>query len=1029
MKKQIFYLASVAMVAGLAACSNDELENSLGYSLKSNELAASIQDAVSTRTNIEGKDLKWTKDDAISVFDENGSGNYQFTLSQGKDETTGVFQYAGTASFTPTTAFYPYSDKLSNVKNGKIYWTLEKAITYDKDNPKEVKMPMVGSIEDQNIAFTNLTALVKINVVNFPAKNGAATATATDYSRATLISEDGFKIAGPSVISVSDKTLAVTSSSSQASDQIVITNKPNNTEAKYTAGNEYDFYFIVPAGDYPSGLSFGLGTSSASSASDYRIIYTAYKEMQANHIYKKTLRFDDNGALIEDSDLEEWNNELAAGGKTLTADLSDKKGTLFIPTAASTSAGPITLNLTIDGTGSNEVNIAATDPTQPTPQVNIVLTATGETNTNGVLNINLPKSSVTLSAPAAESEADTRTETTYAVTLATVNATTSADVLRIAEGVKVTTLSIAAGNVYIDKDAAATTISTTQTSVTHYVFNATGTSGNGIKYATDAVYGMMFPKDGSRIEVSKETELEGTVTIDNGKTVTLNLTGPLYVPAGGAEAIIVKGGSTLNITGTTAGSLNSIKTLGNSTNATILVEGSSKVTLENATIANAGGVAVQVKDANSQFSTTTGTITGKANSDAIQVSDGGEVIINKSDAAITGDVTVDDAKATLTVASLGKLTVKGDGTNLTTVTATTVGGVDVQGGKAVVKATTLGETVAVSAGEAEITADNTTPSTTNLNVTATGKLTLKGGKISGKAEVAGTDATHVGTFVVEDGTISYGTTGAATITGTDHSVIEIKGGTIENTTGTAATDVALSLASTNGIAKATISGENTKLSSNVAAIVVTGVSSNTDAAKTPVLVVKNGTIVSSNSSNGAIEDATGPASISIEGGTIKNVTVSADKESVQGTGIKQTQAGSLAITGGTVQAETAVYVTAGNLTVTGTKEVNILATSKAITAAGNTVTLSNENATYSVNSDTATKYSFEGSAAITTLSIEAGSFNGNIKAADGNTHFISGGTFTNCDGLRTSENQIKYLQQGRKLQWNEEKGYYTVVVE
>jgi hypothetical protein len=62
--------------------------------------------------------------------------------------------------------------------------------------------------------------------------------------------------------------------------------------------------------------------------------------MQPNHIYKKTLRFDTEGKLIEDSDVEEWNNELAGGEKTLTADLSDKKGTLFIPTAASTSTRP-----------------------------------------------------------------------------------------------------------------------------------------------------------------------------------------------------------------------------------------------------------------------------------------------------------------------------------------------------------------------------------------------------------------------------------------------------------------------------------------------------------------------------------------------------------------------------------------------------------------------------------------------------------------------------------------------------------------
>jgi hypothetical protein len=152
-------------------------------------------------------------------------------------------------------------------------------------------------------------------------------------------------------------------------------------------------------------------------------------------------------------------------------------------------------------------------------------------------------------------------------------------------------------------------------------------------------------------------------------------------------------------------------------------------------------------------------------------------------------------------------------------------------------------------------------------------------------------------------------------------------------------------------------------------------------------------------------------------------------ETVQGTGISKTVAGSLAITGGTVQAATAVSVTAGTLTVSGTNEVKILGTSKAITASAGSVTLTNPNATYSVNSATATLYSFEGSAALTALSIEDGNFNGNITANAANIHFISGGTFTNCDGLRDATNQINYLQQGRKLQWNESAGYYTVVVE
>jgi hypothetical protein len=662
--------------------------------------------------------------------------------------------------------------------------------------------------------------------------------------------------------------------------------------------------------------------------------------------------------------------------------------------------------------------------------VNIVLTATGDSKDSGVLNINLPESSVTLSAPAATKAVS------YAVTLAKVTSTTAADVLRIAEGVNVTELTVTEGNVYVEAKAAATVKAANKTRDTPiYVFNTkTDEEGdddgaeNGVQNLCDATYKMMFPQDGDVIPVAKETILKQTITIGKDKNVTLNLSAALYASAATANAIKVENGGNLIITGTADGSLNSDKTAGSATKATILVEEGGQVSLANATIANAGGVAVELAGANAKFELTSGAVSSSAETPvAIDAKSGSSVIINNAASTITGSVSITASTASITAKEIGALTVAGTGTGEVNVKATTVAGATVTDGTVKIAATTLGETVNVKGGDVEITADATTASETSLKVEG-GKLTLKGGKITGKADVSGTSATKVGTFVVEDGTISYGTTGAATITGTDHSVIEIKGGTIENTIGSAATDVALSLASTNGIAKATISGESTKISSKKGAIVLTGVTSG-DATKTPALTVNGGTITSSDASSAVITDATGPADITINGGTIKNVTVSADMETVQGTGISKTVAGSLAITGGTVQAATAVSVTAGTLTVSGTNEVKILGTSKAITASAGSVTLTNPNATYSVNSATATLYSFEGSAALTALSIEDGNFNGNITANAANIHFISGGTFTNCDGLRDATNQINYLQQGRKLQWNESAGYYTVVVE
>jgi hypothetical protein len=1032
MKKQILYFASVALAAGLAACSNDELESATGYLLNSNELAATIEGAANTRTYIDTLSLKWTIGDEIGVFGENNKGNYKYTLVKGTGTAAGVFKTESKASFTPTTAYYPWSEAVSDIENGKYYTTLKHEVTYTKDKANEVKMPMVGTISGQDITFSNLTALFKITVVNMPKYDG----TNDTYSAALINNDTNGKIAGSSVVNVSEKTLTVSSGSSLSKNYIVLKNSSSAeslSATKFTQGDTYDFYFIVPAGEYPDGLSFALGGASADyskvegeTGANYKIEYTKTKNVKVNTIYKKILRFDAEGKLQDDGDVADYNEDLAAGNKTLNADLSETKGTLFIPTTESTSADSITINLTVGNGTSYPVSIVATDPNKETPKVHLNLTSAVNA---GVLTLDLPKSSVTLAPATASSEATAKgaktKAKTYDVTLAVVNSTTADDVLRIAKGVMVTSLVVDKGNVYVETDAAATvTAKTTTDNPPHYVFNQTGTDENGIAYATDATYKMMFPSNGAIIPVTDDTTLKQPITIGTGKTVTLNLSAALTASAADAHAIIVDGG-TLNITGTEAGSLNAAASASVST---ILIK-SGTVNLENATIANAAGVAVELTGASAKFELKSGAVESTVSSSpvAIKAESGSSVTINNAESTITGGVTVNASSANVTAKSIGALVVSGTGANVT-VDAPTVGGVTVSGGKAVVKATTLGETVAVSAGEAEITADNETASTTNFSVTATGKLTLKDGKISGTVTVEGTDAKNVGTFIVENGTISATTSKAAIITGNDHSVIEIQGGTIENATGSDATDVALALKSTSGIAKATISGESTKISSKKSAIVLTGASGG-DATKTPALTVNGGTITSSDASSVVITDATGPADITINGGTIKNVTVSANKETLQGIGIKQTEAGSLAITGGTVQAATAVSLANGTLTVSGTNEVNILGTTAAVTASAGSVTLTNPNATYSVNSATATLYSFQGSGALTALSIENGNFNGNIIANAANIHFISGGTFTNCDGLRSSDNQIKYLKEGRKLQWNESAGYYTVVVE
>jgi hypothetical protein len=321
-----------------------------------------------------------------------------------------------------------------------------------------------------------------------------------------------------------------------------------------------------------------------------------------------------------------------------------------------------------------------------------------------------------------------------------------------------------------------------------------------------------------------------------------------------------------------------------------------------------------------------------------------------------------------------------------------------------------------------------------LSVTNDGSLTLKDGAATAGVTVTGTTGKQA-TFKVEKGTIASGTDATAAIVASTDAKVVISGGTITGRTSGAALQLT-------GKSEATISGSAELVSGT--GNVVDIKSANADAGKATLNIEGSPVLraAATGSVKGIAVDATTSTAveINVKGGTIgKYTTTTEGKEtSTELATAVDLKAGTLNISGGTFEGATsAIEVTNGKLNVTGAasfKGANVIsATTKDSTPTINLTGAATYTATGKVDLDTPTSgfaiYNHDKTASqvagITSLNIEAGTFVGDV-ISDQATHFISGGTFQNCDYLKINNHDYLYVVLGKTLEYNSSKGYFEV---
>jgi hypothetical protein len=764
MKKQIFYLASAALAVGLAACTNDELDENYasdGVGFTASIQQANIDEEAETRLAISGTSLKWEVNDNIGLY-YNNDENYEYKIADEDHRLISKFTPADKSKTLEQAsyAYYPYDESASATLAGNINVTLdgyynsngEGSTSVDKGailyEEKVVKMPMAGTVTGSSIKFKNTTALLQVTVVNMPADVNAATLSST---------ASGKKLTGPAVMNIKNGTLELGSTESNHNKITYVSSKDDKTA--FTTGKTYTFYFIIPAADYTTadnadnGLKFALEKTTGTSVDGNKLSFSADLKAEANHLYAKTVYYDETLEDFENSTLTKINNQLAKGGNAEgnLGGSTDAKGTLYIPTFDEAKEE---VTITLKNVADGALTIAA-DGNGYTPKKVIVkvgnYTADNETTPKQItLTINLPKSSVEI-APLDNEK----------LTINTLTFTTAPNVLRVDNGVTVTALNRkTSGHVYVEGGASVSGV----TDAAYYIFKDNATTSSvapttdfQVKIVGKEIYQLLYPSVGERPKLSETTTLLTPVEI-NVDDVELDLQGFTLNAASGKSAIIVNKGGKLTIKNTVAsGAKDEGIVAGSTASSTIDIE-EGEVVLEGGKITSVASV-YAVKVAKGTFTMNGGVIKGTAETaDAITVTDGGTVTLNSADKiggtgedknyTIDGDILITNTTTAGTV-TLKQGTVNGDVTvsgSSATVSSSFIqnggkvndikvganGTVEVNGGEAASiadTATNAGKGITVTGGTIGAEADNAIDTTTGgtpvtINVAAGGKATI-----------------------------------------------------------------------------------------------------------------------------------------------------------------------------------------------------------------------------------------------------------------------------------------------------------------
>lgn len=248
MKKTLF-VPVLAMAAALSvSCSKEETEGVENGPVNGGEAALFAPQSVisassaATKTALDGVNINWEEDDAITLFGEDGAP-VKYTLTGGVGATVGTFEAEGELpAQVQAYAVYPAVAEGVTLSENKVAVSVATDQTYNAAGfPAEYPMAAVTS-DGQNFLFENLATVLRVSL----------TGTATLSS----IVVEAAGIAGDASIDFSGEIPELTPGSSSA-----VTLKFPESGYLVLSEGENVFSFIVVPGSY-SELKFTINETN-----------------------------------------------------------------------------------------------------------------------------------------------------------------------------------------------------------------------------------------------------------------------------------------------------------------------------------------------------------------------------------------------------------------------------------------------------------------------------------------------------------------------------------------------------------------------------------------------------------------------------------------------------------------------------------------------------------------------------------------------------------------------------------------------
>ena len=251
MKKILLFALAVA---SFAACT-EPLPEKVDEFLVSEDFHASLQ--AESRTELDGTSVLWCEDDQLTIFTKTAHNRQYKLKSLTDDRRTATFGYVGytgnnSSAIQANYALYPYNADATI--NGDVIST--KLDFYQAHSTDKIDISaglMVAKSQDNNLAFTNACALLRINISKSELVPESYTLNWIGLTSAA------HKLSGDVTIDLAADCKAIVAPDGDNEVRLININREITTEVQ-------SFYITVPAASYEQGditvYLFGIGEFS-----------------------------------------------------------------------------------------------------------------------------------------------------------------------------------------------------------------------------------------------------------------------------------------------------------------------------------------------------------------------------------------------------------------------------------------------------------------------------------------------------------------------------------------------------------------------------------------------------------------------------------------------------------------------------------------------------------------------------------------------------------------------------------------------